>query len=161
MVLESFYTTASQLCFTLLGLWWVVIQTRYDVWTGSPQRRRIATHISLYFLFPGAMSLLALISTEMTSFWRVAFLVASALGLYETVRLVMRSDSGTRSGLVQFFRWAAIPLYALVFIVALNPRLALLFGIEPLVVAAISLALIIMLGANLAWDYFLEPPSEE
>jgi hypothetical protein len=161
MVLESFYVTASQLCFTLLGLWWVVIQSRYDVWTRSPQRRRIATNISLYFLFPGAMSLLALISVEMVSFWRLAFLVASALGLYETARLVARSDSGSRSGMVRLWRWAALPLYALIFVVALVPTLPLLFGIEPLAVAAISLALIILLGANLAWDYFIEPPPEE
>jgi hypothetical protein len=161
MVLESFYETASQLCFTLLGLWWVVIQTRYDVWTRSPQRRRVATNIALYFLFPGAMSLLALISAEIVSFWRLAFLVASALGLYETTRLVARSDSGSRSGMVRFWRWAAIPLYALIFVVALVPTLPQLFGIEPLVVAAISLALIIVLGSNLAWDYFIEPPPDE
>jgi hypothetical protein len=160
MILESFYTTAAQLCFTLLGLWWVVIQSRHDVWTRSPQRRQIATHISLYFLRPGAMSLVALISTEMASIWRWAFLISSAFGLYETVRLVARGDGATRSGLVRFFRWAAIPLYVLILVVALNPVLALIFGIEPLVVAGISLALIVLLGVSLAWDYFIEPPPD-
>jgi hypothetical protein len=67
VVLESFYTTAAQLCFTLLGLWWLVVQTRQDIWTGSAQRRQIATHISLYFLLPGSRSLIALISTEVIS----------------------------------------------------------------------------------------------
>jgi hypothetical protein len=63
--------------------------------------------------------------------------------------------------MVRLWRWAALPLYALIFVVALVPTLPLLFGIEPLAVAAISLALIILLGANLAWDYFIEPPPEE
>lgn len=160
MVLESFYTTAAQLCFTLLGLWWLVVQTRHDIWTRSAQRRKIATHISLYFLLPGSMSLIALVSTDVASIWRWAFLIAGALGLYETLRLVRRGDGSSRSGIVRFFRWAAIPLYALIILVALLPGLAILFDIEPLVVTGISVALIVLLGVSLAWDYFIEPPPE-
>jgi hypothetical protein len=161
MVLESFYQAIAQLCFTLLGLWWVVVQTRYTTWTHNPQRRRIATHISLYFWLPGGMSLLALIQTETVTLWRWAFLIASGLGLFETVRLIRHDDDRPRSGIVRFLRWAALPLYALILLVALNPLFARLFGIHPLVVTGVPLALIVLLGVNLAWDYFIEPLPEE
>ena len=60
-MLVAFYQTAAQLCFTLLGLWWLVLQTKYKEWINDSERRRMATSISLYFLLPGAMSLIALL----------------------------------------------------------------------------------------------------
>lgn len=85
---EAFYQTMAQLCFTLLGLWWLVLQTKYSEWIGVRERRRRVTNISLYFLLPGAMSLLALLSTEVRFLWQIAFIVASALGAYETAALI-------------------------------------------------------------------------
>jgi cytochrome bd-type quinol oxidase subunit 2 len=160
MILESFYETIAQLCFTLLGLWWLVIQTRHDLWTRTRHRRRIATHISLYFWLPGGMSLISLIPTETFSLWRWAFVLASILGLVETLRLVARSEDAPRSRLLRVLRWAALPLYALILLVAFFPGLPRMADIEPLMVTAIALALIVLLGVNLAWDYFIEPPPD-
>ena len=36
MVPEVFYQTVAQLSFTLLGLWWLVLQTKYSEWIHRP-----------------------------------------------------------------------------------------------------------------------------
>lgn len=64
MTLASFYETIAGICFTLLGLWWVVVRTSHETWVSNSARRRTATHISLYFLLPGSMSLLTTLPTE-------------------------------------------------------------------------------------------------
>jgi hypothetical protein len=46
MVLETFYQTVAQLSFTLLGLWFLVLQTKYQEWIGSPTDRRMVTSIA-------------------------------------------------------------------------------------------------------------------
>ena len=92
MALQMFYQTVAQLCFTLLGLWWLVLQTKYAEWIGDPSRRRMITNISLYFLLPGAMSLLALLSSQVHLLWQAAFILASGLGVFETLALVETSS---------------------------------------------------------------------
>ena len=59
-MLDSFYSTAAQLSFVLLGLWWVVVQFKFDRWRHDPARRRMAYDISSFFLLPGLMSLTSL-----------------------------------------------------------------------------------------------------
>src|SRR5258705_4198188 len=76
MVLETFYQTVAQLSFTLLGLWFLVLQTKYQEWIGSPTDRRMVTSIALYFFVPGGMSLFALLSAPSLAVWRAAFAVA-------------------------------------------------------------------------------------
>jgi hypothetical protein len=39
-MLKDFYVSFSAVCFTLLGLWLIVVQTRHAEWRGSPARRR-------------------------------------------------------------------------------------------------------------------------
>lgn len=60
---------------------------------------------------------------------------------------------------MHLFRWVALPLYALILVVAFNPGLPRLFGIDPLVTTGIILTLLMVLGVWLAWDYFIEPPA--
>ncbi len=63
MDVETFYTTVSSISFTLLGLWWVVVQGR-ETWRMNPARRRMAYVVSLHFVLPGVMSILALVAPE-------------------------------------------------------------------------------------------------
>src|SRR5690242_20930258 len=84
MVPEVFYQTVAQLSFTLLGLWWLVLQTKYGEWIHHPMRRRMATNITLYFLLPGSMSLLALLATTSRLLWQVAFVLAALIGAVAT-----------------------------------------------------------------------------
>lgn len=86
--METFYTVVAELSFTLLGLWWLVVQTRHDLWIRDPLRRRIATNISLYFLLPGSMSLFALLQPEVGGFWRLAFVTAGGVGVFATATLL-------------------------------------------------------------------------
>src|SRR5260221_11957293 len=81
MVLETFYQTVAQLSFTLLGLWFLVLQTKYQEWIGSPADRRMGTSIALYFFVPGGMSLFALLSAPSLAVWRAAFAVAGCSSL--------------------------------------------------------------------------------
>jgi hypothetical protein len=47
----------AQASFTLLALWWVLLQIRHDEWFADTAYRRRAYDVSLYFLLPGIMSL--------------------------------------------------------------------------------------------------------
>jgi hypothetical protein len=165
MALQAFYQTVAQLCFTLLGLWLLVLQTKYTEWIGAPARRRMITNIALYFLLPGTMSLLALISPQAHYLWQIAFLVAGGLGAFETAAL-LRSERKHRSAgwLTQVVRYVGIALYViicLVALVALFPAAMRATHIVPLMVAGIVVTFIVVAGVTLAWMYFIEPRTDD
>lgn len=155
---EIFYQTIAQLCFTLLGLWWIVLQTKYHEWIGDSNRRRMATNISFYFLLPGSMSLLSLLSTGVPALWRTAFATASFLGAIETALLLYRIQAkNNRLSLLTLARWAGLAFYLLVALVAIIPTLTNLLGVKPLLVTGTMLTLLVVLGVTLAWAFFMEP----
>jgi hypothetical protein len=170
-VLTVFYQTTAQLCFTLLGLWWLVLQTKYREWIGDSARRRLATSISLYFLLPGSMSLLALLGSDIPLLWRTSFAVACALGAIASLPLragARRSDAGARrSGSVAqnatmlVARWVGGVLYLGVFIIAVAPPVARFLDVAPLFLAGIGLTVLVILGVSLAWLFFLEQAPAE
>jgi hypothetical protein len=161
MPLEAFYRTMGQLCFTLLGLWWLVVQTKHSAWSRDSERRRTVVNISLYFLLPGSMSLLAALSAEERILWRLAFAAASGLGLVEALILVFRSARSRNSWLAMLLHWGAPPLYVLIILVAVVPNTARLIGVTPLTMAGTLLALLVILGTALALAYFVEPLPED
>ena len=55
--LASFYGAFTPVCFTLLGLWLVVVQTRHSEWRHSPAQRSRAYTLSIEFALPGTMGL--------------------------------------------------------------------------------------------------------
>jgi hypothetical protein len=161
---EAFYQTMAQLCFTLLGLWWLVLQTKYGEWIGVRERRRMITNISLYFLLPGAMSLMALLSSELRLLWQVAFLVASLFGAIETASLIREMGRQPLRAISLVLRWAGLALFVLVALaagVALVPGVGTQLGIQPLAVTGILLTLVVVLGTVLAWAYFIQPPEKD
>ena len=172
-MLTAFYQTAAQLCFTLLGLWWLVLQTKYPEWIRDRARRRQATSISLYFLLPGAMSLIALLATDIPLLWRTSFAVACALGAVATLpvwdarRAAVRAPravtgwAGAPQWSVAAARWSGVALYSGILIVAIAPQVTRHFQLAPLLVAGVGLSLLVVLGVSLAWAYFLEPASIE
>lgn len=164
MAFEAFYQTMAQLCFTLLGLWWLVLQTKYSEWIGVRERQHTITNISLYFLLPGAMSLLALLSTEIRFLWQIAFIVASALGALETAGVIREMRRQPRHSPTTGLRWAGLALFvlvALVAVVALVPGGPAQLGIQPLGVTGVLLTLLVILGVVLAWAYFIQPPEKD
>lgn len=163
-----FYQTVAQLCFTVLGLWILVLQTKYRDWSVKPVRRRMATNISLYFLLPGCMSLLALLSVHAAILWQGAFVVAGILGMIETALLAR--DEGAllahtadahsqRFRAMRLLRWLGVVLYGLIVLVALFAG-AIGRMVAPLNIAGVLVTLLVVLGLALAWVYFVEPMDE-
>ena len=162
MVPEVFYQTVAQLAFTLLGLWWLVLQTKYNEWIHSQTRRHMATNITLYFLLPGSMSLLALLATSSRLLWQVAFILAALIGAVATVFFLRAAHASQWRNpwslrIVTAASILGLALYALVVVVALLPDLFRAMGTTPLTVAGVAVTLLVIVGVTLAWTYFIEP----
>lgn len=155
---SNFYQTLAQVAFTLLALWWLVVETRHAFWMSDPARRRTGFHLSLYFLLPGAMSLVSILATDVSVLWRVSFAIAGLLGAAESVMFAVRPDLARRLSRVAV---AALPVvagvYVLVVLLAIVPTLprALGMGVSALHVEAVLLALLVTLGVTLAWFAFV------
>jgi hypothetical protein len=162
MVPQIFYQTVAQLSFTLLGLWWLVLQTKYDEWIHHRLRRRMATTITLYFLLPGSMSLLALLATNTRLIWQVSFIIAALIGGVTSI-LFLRDARKSRwrnpwsIRIIHIASGAGVVLYALVIVVALLPDVFRKLGTTPLTVAGVAVTLLVIVGVTLVWTYFVEP----
>ena len=130
MDLSTFYALVSATCFTLVGLWWTVVERR-PAWRSDPLRRRLAGGTYLSFLLPGLMSLIALERAD-----RVAV------------------------GAFRRHRWAVAVLYGLVVVLGVAPELARGLGWTPLVVGAFLLVLLVVLAHGLTWEFMMEPDDD-
>lgn len=162
MTPETFYTTVSTISFTLLGLWWVVVQGR-ESWRHDVARRRMAYAVSLHFLLPGAMSVLSLVAPDVAWLWRVTFVSAGLVGVIAAIFVVrtLREEYDCPR-LVKTIEWIAIPIYAAVTVVALAPELVtgLGLGLTPLQVEGVILAVLLFFGVQGAWILMVEPPRD-
>jgi hypothetical protein len=52
-MLKDFYTAFAAVCFTLLGLWLIVVQTRHSEWRSVPAYRRRAYGVRCTSRCPG------------------------------------------------------------------------------------------------------------
>jgi hypothetical protein len=166
---ETFYETTATISFTLLGLWWIALQAKYTEWIADPLRRRMVSIITLYFLLPGSMSLLALLAIENRLLWRIAFFIFCVVGVFATGFLAADARKATgeaqanpRSWNWRVMRWSCwigVALYVLVAVVALGATTIAGFGVNPLIVAGTLVTLIVILGLVLAWTYYVEPPA--
>jgi hypothetical protein len=148
--IASYYRAVTSASLTLLGLWWVVVQ-RYALGEGARDKRRHAYGVALFFLLPGLASLVASLNSEVSALWRVAFGLCAVFGVAEAATYL--TTSGTRTATAIALRVAGIVLYVLMAAVAARPELAtdLHLGLAPREVEAILLALLLLVGANLAW----------
>ena len=157
-MLDSFYTTAAQACFTLLALWWVLLQIRHDAWIADVAYRRTVYDVSFYFLLPGMMSLGSLLAVQQSSVWRASFALLGAVGIIESLILIAgRREMRGRGMLVESADWLSLVLYSLVVAVALWTGLPddLGLGLQPLELEGILLAGLIFLGIALAAALFV------
>jgi hypothetical protein len=111
---QEFYATVAQASFTLLGLWWVLLQIRYEAWFANVDYRRAVYDISLYFLLPGMMGLGALLAAQEPAIWRGVFAVLGTVGVVESA-LVVGGMRVLRAwpALVAVADWASLLAYAL------------------------------------------------
>jgi hypothetical protein len=148
-MLTDFYLAFATVCFTLLGLWIIVVQTRHAEWRRLSVYRRRAYGIALHFSLPGMMGLLSLIDPASTALWRTSFAIAAAGGAI--VLVLVRGPAPTLLGMASYV--AAVLLYALIAIVAIAPGILADLGISarPLRVEAFLLTVLVFLGVNVAW----------
>ena len=161
MDLSAFYGAFSPACFALLGLWLVAVQVRLTAWEKDPERQRRSYGVALHFALPGMMSVLALIDTQSSVFWRVSFgivavsgvVVMAIVGGYPVPREhgqagARRLPPADRLGLAAYA--AAIALYVLIGV------LAVLGGLSALRTEAVLQTLLVFLGFNVAWLLLLD-----
>jgi hypothetical protein len=153
--LQDFYGSMAQVSFTLLGLWWVVVQFKYADFMRDRRRRIQAYDTSLYFVLPGIMSLISLLSTK-GLLWRITFTTAAVLGVVEAVFLLASTRRAQGSRLWRSAHYAGCGLYILVALFAVLPVLTekLGFHVAAIQVEGVFLALIIFLGVQSTWMQF-------
>jgi hypothetical protein len=159
LVLTDFYISFSAVCFTLLGLWLIVVQTRHAEWRGSSPYRRRTYALALYFSLPGLMSLLALVDPSSSALWRVSFAIASIGGI--VVLIAVRGSAPGKLGLAAYI--LAIALYALIGVLAIAPRIVGGVGLHvtPVRVEAVLLTVLVFAGVNVAWLLLFEEAASE
>ena len=159
-MLETFYATSAQVCFALLGLWWVVVQFKYQEWLHDPGRRRMAYDISAFFALPGIMSLASLMAERLTYLWQVGFAVAGMLGVIETIAVLRSSGGRLGTRLFRGIHVLTLVLYVAIVTLGVRPKLPADLGLnlKGREVEAILLSLLIFLGTNLAWLMFFGRP---
>jgi hypothetical protein len=97
IMLTDFYISFSALCFTLLGLWLVVLQSRMSQWQATPMYRRRSYGIAPHFSLPGMMSLLALVDSQSSGLRRASFAIVALGGA--AVLVAVRGPAPDRLGL--------------------------------------------------------------
>jgi hypothetical protein len=155
-MLTDFYIAFGTVCFTLLGLWLIVVQTRHAEWRGVAVYRRRAYGVALHFSLPGLMSLLSLVNPASMTLWRVSFALVAASGAI--VLLLIRGSLPGTVGRVAYL--AAVALYALIAVIAAVPRLVTDIGLTApaLQAEAVLLTILVFAGVNVAWLLLFEEP---
>ncbi len=150
--MTDFYSVATQASLTLLGLWWLVLSAWPEGWAEDAAKRRTGYHVSLYFMLPGMMSALSLLSTDSSFFWRAGFGMACVLGAFESLSFA------TRPGPARSFAFLSGGFYAAGAVIAALPQLVTKLagdGVTPLHVEGVLLTAILFLGVNLAWMHLV------
>jgi hypothetical protein len=156
ITLAGFYAAFSPACFSLLGLWLVVIQIRSGVWL-NPHRKKQAYAVTLFFAAPGTMTLLALIDPASTLTWRVIFIFVSVLGVAGMVMFgaphhPRHHDAFDVSD--QLVYWLAIGIYVAIAVLAFLPQ-------HTLRLEGVLLTVLMLLGVLLALMLmFAEAPNQ-
>jgi hypothetical protein len=150
-VLTSFYGAFAPLSFTVLGLWFIVVQTRHAEWSVSREHRRRASIVALQLALPGLMSLLALVDPSSAAMWRVSFAATAIVGAASLVAL----SFGLRRDKVILLAGHVLScvLFAVVAVVAAYPSIItkLGFDVAALPVEATLLSLLVFIGVAVAW----------
>jgi hypothetical protein len=155
-MISTFYAAFAPICFTLLGLWLVVVQTRHAEWRHSALLRRRAYSISLSFAFPGLMGLLSLVDPTSRTVWRVSFAVVAVVGLAAAIALWLptrrRGESAAAGHLASVTTTLTALIYVVIITVALVPDIAGHLGaaVTGLQVEAFTLCALVFLGVNVA-----------
>jgi cellobiose-specific phosphotransferase system component IIC len=152
MDVSTFYALFSAACFTLVGLWWGVIQRDLG-WATDLARRRAVAGVYLAFLLPALMGLFAQVGGVQTpAVWRVSFVVIALVGCLTTARLLSQEDDRA----VAAVRAGAVAVYAMVALLGAFPGIAGAFGLQAIQAEALLLVLLVALGHALVWRFLVQ-----
>jgi hypothetical protein len=160
MDLSNFYALISATCFTLVGLWWTVVE-RHPEWKTDRHRRQLAGGTYLAFLLPGLMAMFAQINPDTPLLWRASFGTAALVGLYVNLQQIQAERSDAGRGPFRRNRWAVALLYLLILVLGVAPELARAAGATPLQVGSFLLVLLVILAHGLTWEFMMEPGPED
>lgn len=149
--MADFYATLAGIAFTLLGLWWVVVQMKYELWMSTPARRRVAYAASMHFVAPGLIALIAVLSGEESQIWRLGAALGGVLGAavsgYALLSVNLSRSQRLQEGLI-----------CLLFLIATGLAFVTtpLFGVRPVMIEALVDTAVLGLGVQFVWDCFTE-----
>lgn len=151
----TFYQALVTVSFTLLGLWFAVLQFAHGGWLSDTERRRSTLHIALHFFLPGMASLAALLGggTVGGLVWRIIFVLAGAVGLVESLRF-LRAPDGPRALPGRSLRAMDPALYAWMIAAAFVP--SELFPLSALQIEGMATGTLFMVGLCYVWLAFSE-----
>ena len=152
MDVSTFYAVTAATCFTLVGLWWSVVQDHRE-WLADEAKKRLAGGVYASFLIPGLMSLAAQIGSDGQVIWRSVFIIASLLGLIYTSRLIQLIRAANPDGAFSRNNWVIPALYGLILFFAIFAGLARLLLLQPLQLEALLLSGLILCAHMLAWEF--------
>ncbi|MDQ6776264.1 MAG: hypothetical protein M3071_08625 [Actinomycetota bacterium] len=152
--LHAFYGAFSPVCFTLLGLWLIVVQTRHSEWRHSAVHRSRAYTLSLNFALPGMMALLSLIDPANSALWRASFACVAFAGVLALLWMALLGPGrGKHPPVSVFTTYLATLLYLVIGLLAVAPHLVKDVGVHlrPLECEAILLSTLVFIAVNVAW----------
>lgn len=159
--MDTFYASVTTFSFTLLGLWWGVLQIRHNEWLHDRAKRRMANSVYIALFVPGIMSLASQIAPGTPLVWRIVFMIASVGGIIATLFLTLAmGEHGRRGFFYRVGRWISVVLYAFIFFTALLPTAYAAIGVTGLQAEALWLTILVFLGVMLAWEGVMEPTEE-
>jgi hypothetical protein len=157
--MNAFYPAFSPACFSLLGLWLVVVQLQQQHWQESADSavyKKASYGIALHFALPGLMSVLALVNQNDPNYWRASFAIvalggAAALSAMHGLERRRKPRAGSKVRFPVGDGWGvAAYLVAIAGYIAVGV-LAIRGGPRGLLVEEILLTGLVFLGFNAAW----------
>jgi hypothetical protein len=158
MDVSTFYALFSATCFTLVGLWWTLLQAN-PAWLREPATRRAVGGVYLAFLLPALMGLFAQVGGDETpTVWRVSFVGIAVVGAVSTLRALAVSRADARPDTLN--RVAALALYVVVAVIGVAPEVAEVVNLKPIQAEAVLLILLVVLAHGLVWRFMVNAPTE-
>jgi len=153
---STFYQTLSGVSFTLLGLWFTVMQLGHGGWRTDPTRHRAGLHIALHFFLPGVLGLFSLLvgAPSGSLIWRITFAVGGLIGLAEAVDYLGNKSRPTESRALGLALLDPVIFLAVVGGVFLPADVLI---ITPLQAEGIVVGVAFLSGLASAWLAFAEP----
>lgn len=153
---QSFYQILTGTSFTLLGLWFGVMQFGHGEWRSDPRRHRSTIHIAMHFFLPGMLGMGSLLSTPLDEgmLWRATFVLGGAIGVAESIGFI-RAPYGPTRWIERSLRAVDPMLYAGLIVTAFLPAITL--GLAPLQIGGMGTGTLFLAGLIYVWLAFAEP----